>query len=162
MKKLHLGMIFGLTGAMALPALLSAAVLGPAPAMCASGGEPSILVRASGFKSRTGTVRVRTFGGSPSTYFDKRKALKRVEYPMPASGAVEICMPVPAAGVYAVDVRHDINNNNDTDRSDGIGASGNPKISLFSILFGRKPDAKQVQVTVGKGTAIVPVVVRYL
>jgi hypothetical protein len=75
---------------------------------------------------------------------------------------VEVCVPVPAPGVYALDVRHDANNNSDTDRADGIGASGNPKMSLFSIIFGRRPPANQVQFKVGNGTAIVPVVVRYL
>jgi hypothetical protein len=71
-------------------------------------------------------------------------------------------MPVPAAGVYAVDVRHDANNNGDTDKADGAGASGNPKITLFDIIFGRKPPAAQVQVHVGHGTTIVPITVRYL
>jgi uncharacterized protein (DUF2141 family) len=145
-----------------IPAVGFADILGPQPAMCAEGDGPAILVKASGFKNRAGTIRVRTFGGSPSTYFDKRHTLKRVEYAVPTSGPIEVCMPVPAPGVYAVDVRHDINSNSDTDRSDGAGASGNPKITLFDILFGRKPPAKQVQVSVGKGTTVVPIQVRYL
>jgi uncharacterized protein (DUF2141 family) len=147
---------------LAAPAIGSAGILGPAPALCASGSAPSILVRVSGLKNRAGTIRVRTFGGNPNTYFDKRHALKRVEYPTPEAGPVEVCVPVPAPGLYAVDVRHDINSNSDTDRADGAGASGNPKITLFDILFGRKPPAKKVQVSVGKGTAIVPIQLRYL
>ena len=48
------------------------------------------------------------------------------------------------------------------DRADGVGASGNPKFSLLSILFGRKPPAQQVQISVARGTTVVPITVRYL
>jgi uncharacterized protein (DUF2141 family) len=162
MSIVRIGLVSVAVAALVGPAFLSAAVLGPEPAACAGSAEPSILVRVSGFKNRAGKVRIRTFGGSPSTYFDKTKVLKRLEYDMPSAGPVEVCVPMPAPGVYAVDVRHDINNNSDTDRADGAGASGNPKISLFDVIFGRKPPAKQVQVSVGQGTTVVPIIVRYL
>jgi uncharacterized protein (DUF2141 family) len=139
-----------------------AQTLGPNPDLCAGGTEPSILVKISGLKNRAGKIRVRTFAGNPDTYFNKKYAQKRLEYPTPATGPVEICVPVSNPGTYAVDVRHDANNNDDTDRSDGIGASGNPKFSLWHILLGRKPAAQQVQVVVGRGTTVVPVVLRYL
>ncbi len=162
MLNLRFGLI-AMATVVAIPSGLAAAqILGPAPAACSAGDVPSILVRVSGFKDRVGKVRVRTFGGSPSTYFDKTKVLKRVEYTIPASGPVEVCMPVPSVGVYAVDVRHDTNSNGDTDRSDGAGASGNPKISLFDIIFKRKPPVKQVQVSVGQGTTVVPIMIRYM
>ncbi len=139
-----------------------AAVLGPNPTLCDGGTEPSILVRVSGLKNRAGTIRVRTFTADPGKYFDKRYTLKRLLYPVPASGPVDSRVPVSAPGVYAVYVRHDANNNDDTDRSDGVGASGNPKFSLFNIILGRKPRAEHVQVSVGNGTTIVPITVRYL
>ncbi len=138
------------------------APLGPNPSLCDGSTEPSILVRVSGLKNRAGTVRVRTFSGDPGKYFDKRYALRRVQYPVPATGPVEICVPVSGPGLYAVDVRHDANGNDDTDRSDGVGASGNPKFSLLNIIFGRKPRAEQVQISVSTGTTIVPITVRYL
>jgi uncharacterized protein (DUF2141 family) len=162
MTKLRIGLVGLAAVTLALPAIGWTTILGPSPETCAGNKGPSILVKASGFKSRTGKVRVRAFGGSPDTYFDKTKALKRIEYPMPAAGPVDVCVPLPGPGVYAVDVRHDINNNGDTDRADGAGASGNPKITLFDIIFGRKPPVQQVQVSVGQGTSIVPVVVRYM
>ncbi len=162
MKNLRIGFL-AVLGASLVPAGLYAAnILGPAAPICATGAGPSILVRVSGLKSRVGKVRVRTFGGSPSNYFDKKKYLQRLEFAVPASGPIDVCMPVPGPGTYAVDVRHDANNNGDTDRADGAGASGNPKMTLMDIVFNRKPPAKQVQVPVGRGTALVPIVVRYL
>jgi uncharacterized protein (DUF2141 family) len=155
--------ILALATAMLAPASLGAAqFLGPTPALCSEGSAPSILVRVSGLKDRHGKVRVRTFGGSPENYFDKTKALLRVEYALPNAGSVDVCVPVPAVGVYAVDVRHDVNGNGKTDRADGAGASGNPKLTLFDVLFKRRPPARQVQVSVGQGTTIVPIQVRYL
>jgi uncharacterized protein (DUF2141 family) len=162
MIKLRLGLL-AVVGGVCIPAsLYAASILGPSAPVCAVGTVPSILVKVTGLKDRTGKLRVRTFGGSPATYFDKTKALKRIEVVIPASGPTDVCMPVPGPGVYAVDVRHDANDNGDTDKADGAGASGNPRMTLFDIIFGRKPPAKQVQVSVGRGTAIVPIQVKYL
>jgi uncharacterized protein (DUF2141 family) len=160
MNKLRIGFLL-VGGGVLLPASLYAAILGPVAPLCAAGASPSILVKVTGLKSRAGKVRVRTFGGSPDTYFDKTKALKRLEVPIPSAGPVEICMPVPGPGIYAVDVRHDANNNGGTDRADGAGASGNPHVSLLDILFKRKPPARQVQIIVGSTTAIVPIQIKY-
>ena len=139
-----------------------AGVIGPDAGICASGTGSAILVRVEGLKDRQGPVRVRTFGGDPANYFDKKKTLKRVELAPPASGPVEVCMAVPGPGVYAVDIRHDANRNGDTDKSDGAGASGNPKISLFAILFGKRPSANQVAVRVGNGVVPINIKVKYL
>lgn len=162
MAKLRNGFLMLAVAALGLPGLGAAQALGPNPSLCAGGAAPTILVRVTGFKNRAGTVRVRTFNGDPDQYFNKKHAQKRLEYNVPAAGPVEICVPVGAPGTYAVDIRHDINNNGDTDRSDGVGASGNPKFSLMSILFGKKPPARQVQVSVANGTTVVPITVRYL
>lgn len=162
MVKLRIGLLAVVAFVLAPASLGAAQILGPAPAICGAGDVPSILVKLSGLRDRNGKVRVRTFGGSPTTYFDKTKALKRVEYPVPEAGPVEICMPVPGPGLYAVDVRHDANNNGNTDKADGAGASGNPHLSLFDIIFKRRPPAKQVQVSVGDGTTVVPILVRYM
>lgn len=141
----------------------SAKPIGPDASRCAPGAAHlTILVEVGGFKSRTGTVRVRVFGGSTSTYFDKKRALLRTEIAVPREGSVAICMPVERAGIYAVDVRHDINANGKTDRSDGGGASGNPHVTLFDMLFSRKPDPRTVQIRVGAGTTVVPVTLTYL
>lgn len=138
-----------------------AAVLGPDAAVCVAGTGPAILVRVEGLKDRVGPVRVRTFGGDPSTYFNKKKALKRLELAAPASGPVEICMAVPGPGTYAVDVRHDVNRDGKTNKTDGAGASGNPNISMFDVIFGRKPAASKVAIEVGTTVVAVNIRVKY-
>jgi uncharacterized protein (DUF2141 family) len=131
-------------------------------AQCRAGTAHPVTVRISGFANRAGRVRVRLFGGSPATYFDKRKALVRTELAVPRTGPVEICVPAPRAGIYAVDVRHDVNGDGKTDRQDGGGASGNPRVSLLDMLLSRKPDTRSVQFSVGTGNTVVPVTLMYL
>lgn len=150
-----------LTGA-AASAQGGATILGPYAARCTAGDSPAILVSIVGLKSRTGKLRVRTFGGASSTWFDKKTWLTRVEAPTPASGPVRFCLPVAAPGTYAVDMRHDVNGNGDTDRTDGGGASGDPHVSLLDFLFGRKPSPKITAVRVGKGVTEITVTAMYL
>lgn len=154
------GLSFVVAPAFAAPA--AATILGPDAAACARGDSPAILVNVVGFKNRAGTVRARTFGGSPSTWFDKRYSLKRTLADVPSSGPVAICMPVPGPGTYAVDIRHDVDGTGKTDKSDGAGASGNPQVSLFDVLFKRKPSADKVAVHVGGGVTAITVVLKYL
>ncbi|MFM2410854.1 MAG: hypothetical protein RL481_1682 [Pseudomonadota bacterium] len=140
-----------------------AAILGPDAAQCARGDGPAVLVRITGLKNRAGSVRARTFAGDkPSTWFNKKQTLKRTQVSVPASGPVEICMPVPKPGGYVVDIRHDINGNGDSDRADGAGASGNPNISLFDFLIGKKPPASKVVFQVGEGVASVSILMKYV
>ena len=121
-----------------------------------------MLVRISGLKNRAGTVRARLFPGNNSaTWFNKKAHIGRIQVPAPDTGSVEICMPVPRPGSYVVDVRHDINNNGDTDRADGGGASGNPRITMLDVMFGRKPPASQVVFKVGPGVTPISITVRY-
>jgi len=143
---------------LALLALQSA----PATAQCAPGTAHPVIVKITGFKSRAGQVRVRLFGGPTSTYFDKRQTLVRTEIATPRAGAVTICVAAPRPGVYAVDVRHDVNGNGKTDRADGGGTSGNPAIELMDVIFKRKPDPAEVQIRVGNGPTIVPIQLKYL
>ncbi|WP_420137559.1 DUF2141 domain-containing protein [Sphingomonas sp.] len=139
----------------------TAAALGPHPEDC-SGGKPAMLVRVQGLKTRTGTIRVQTYGGDPAKYFDKGSYLERVEVRTPKAGPVEVCMPVAKAGLYAVSVRHNADGTGSTDiGSDGGGFSGNPSVSLFDAMFKRKPSPAQVQVRVN-GVTTVPVILNYV
>lgn len=137
-------------------------ILGPHAARCAAGNAPSILVNIVGLKQRSGALRVRAFGGATSTWFEKKGWLTRVEVPTPATGPIRICMPVSGPGSYAIDLRHDMNGNGDTDRSDGGGASGNPSVTLLDFVFGRKPSPKVTAVQVGSGVTEITVTAMYL
>ena len=139
----------------------SASILGPDAARCGANGGPAILVHVAGLKDREGQVRARVFGGDPSTWFDKRNALKRTEVPIPANGAVDICMPVERPGVYAVDIRHDTNGNGKSEIADGGGLSGNPDVSLFDVLFKRRPSVEKVSVRVGSGVTPLTIILKY-
>jgi len=139
-----------------------AAVLGPDPQACGTGATgPAMLVHIEGLKSRTGAIRVQSYGGNPDTYFDKGAYLRRIETPVPVNGAIDICMPVPAAGTYAISVRHDVDGSGSTGMKDGGGMSGNPHMSLGDLIFKRKPDPRQVQVSV-QGVVRVPIVMNYV
>jgi uncharacterized protein (DUF2141 family) len=136
--------------------------LGAQNGPCPANAGPSILVKVGGLKDRAGTVRIRVFGGDPKTYFDKRYALERIEFAVPRTGDIERCIAVPHVGTYAVDVRHDVNSNGKSDRSDGAGASGNPDVSLLDVIFKKKPPTGKVQVSVGRGVTITTIIVKYL
>jgi uncharacterized protein (DUF2141 family) len=138
-------------------AVIALALIG-APAAACDG--PALLVKVSGLKNRTGEVRVRVFGGDPKTYFDKKYVTAAVYKTPPASGPVEYCMAV-RPGIYAVDVRQDVNGDGKTTSVDGIGISGNPEMSMLDIVFKRRPPNDVVQVRVGNGVSVVPVTVRY-
>lgn len=139
-----------------------APILGPDAAVCAHGKSPAILVDITGLSNRNGTVRVRTFGGATSTWFDKTKWQTKVEIPTPRTEPIRVCMPVAAPGNYAIDVRHDANANGETDRKDGGGASGNPRVTVWDFIFGRKPSPKQTAVHVGQGVTEISVTMMYL
>lgn len=129
---------------------------------CSSIAGPSILVKVVGLKNRAGTIRIRVFGGDPKTYFDKKHALKRIEFDAPNSGTVERCIAVAKAGTYAIDVRHDTNSNGKSDKADGAGVSGNPEVSLLDVMLKKRPPARKVQVNVSGSATAVAIIVKYL
>lgn len=147
---------------LAIPAQSAqAATLGPFAARCDSGGS-SVIARIDGLKVRSGVIRVQLYANDPATFLEKKKYLQRVEVAVPRSGAVDICVPVPRSGSYALSVRHDTNSNGKSDRKDGGGFSGNPKVSLLDMVFKRKPDMAKTLFTVGGGPRIVPITINYV
>lgn len=128
---------------------------------CTASSGPAVHVNITGLKHRKGTVRIRLFGGDPKTYFDKRYALERIEFATPDQGNVEYCVKVPRAGTYTLDVRHDTNGNGKSDKADGAGVSGNPKVSILDVILKRKPPATKVQIKVGSESPTTTIVVKY-
>jgi uncharacterized protein (DUF2141 family) len=140
------------------PATAAGAALGPDAASCRDGaGEPALLVNVSGFKNRVGRLRVQLYGSNPAHFLAKGKKMRRIDLPVTPDGPMRVCVAVPKAGLYAVAVRHDANNNRNSDWNDGGGFSGNPRISLLAY----KPRYAEVKIPVGNGVKPVDVILNY-
>jgi uncharacterized protein (DUF2141 family) len=150
----------GAAGALVAPVAAQGATLGPAAALCNSNAT-AVLVDVRGFKAHSGTVRVQIYNAD-ATFLEKRKWLERVDVPVSRSGNMQICVPVDKPGSYVVSVRHDMNGNGKSDRSDGAGLSGNPDMKVSDFIFKRKPKLAQVSFAVGGATRRVPVVLNYV
>jgi uncharacterized protein (DUF2141 family) len=134
------------------------AALGPDAAACSAGANrPAMLVSINGFKNRVGKLRIQLYGNNPADFLERGKKLKRIDLPVTRGGAMNVCVAVPHAGVYAIAVRHDADNNGKTNWNDGGGFSNNPKLSILKL----KPSHRSTAVTVGSGVRIVPVVLNY-
>ncbi len=148
-------------GVLALCAGPAAATIGPHAAHC-DAGEASVIVNVTGFRTRTGTVRVQLYLADPRTFLERGRYLVRVDLPVARAGDMPVCLPVTAAGRYAVSVRHDANGNGSSDRSDGGGFSGNPSVSLFDLALKRKPSLSRVAFAVAAAPARVNVILNYV
>ena len=132
----------------------------PAPATAAqacNAGKPSVLVHVSGFKQARGKVKVSLYGSDSSRWLAKGGKVGKVKVPVTAR-SMDICVPVPAPGRYAVAVHHDLNTNGERDRQDGGGYSRNPKVSLLNP----KPAFSKAAFEVGNGPAQVGVKLLYV
>ena len=155
LKKLLPSTALGLVAVVA-PLSAAKAALGPDAGACQA-GRPAILVNVSGFKARTGRVRVQIYGADPGEFLARGKKLRRVDLPVTNSGTMPVCVAVPGPGRYAVAVRHDVNGNNRSDWSDGGGFSRNPRLSLSSL----KPRYRDVAISVGNGLTPTQVILNY-
>jgi uncharacterized protein (DUF2141 family) len=155
MLKLMLSIAAAGVAVAALPTAAGAA-LGPDAAACQAGsGRPAVLVNVSGFKVRSGRIRVQIYNSS--NFLVKGKRVRRIDLPVTA-GSMPVCVALPSAGIYAVAVRHDVDGDNAKgDWSDGGGFSRNPKISLLSL----KPSFANVAIPVGNGVTPVNVILNY-
>lgn len=134
------------------------AQLGPDAAACRAGNRPAILVTVDGFKERTGNIRVALYGGNPATFLARGQTMRKINLPVSRAGPMRICVAVPAAGRYAIAVRHDVDGDNARgDWSDGGGFSRNPRLSLLHL----RPSYGDVAVHVGQGPLPVNVVMNY-
>ena len=142
--------LFAAASALALPAPAGAA------ASCAP-GQPSVLVHLQGFKQPTGRVKVSLFGSDSRRWLARGGRISRVKVPV-TGRSMDVCLPVPGPGRYAVAVHHDVNTNGERDRQDGGGFSRNPKVSLFNP----KPSFTKAAFSVGDGPTRVGVTILYI
>ncbi len=160
-KFLRLAAAGSVAATLAVAAGPASAAIGPHAAACAA-GESSVVVNVTGFRARTGTLRVQLYAANPRTFLERRAYLVRVDLPVSRAGDMPVCVPVTAAGRYAISVRHDANGNGRSDRSDGGGFSGNPDVSLLDLALRRKPSLARVGFNVGTAPVRVNVVLNYV
>jgi uncharacterized protein (DUF2141 family) len=160
------------SAALALPAprVLAAAIIPSSPNLGKAEGRcrahepgPALLVDVVGLKDRTGNLKLevypptdRDFLQDDNVLVSEGKVFRRVEVPVPQSGAVELCIRIPAAGSYSVSLLHD----RDANRRfgwmvDGVGFSGNPKLGW------RKPRAAKTRIVAGSGVTRLSIVLNY-
>ena len=145
------------TAALGLGAPASAAVLGADAPACVA-GKPSLIVRVSGFKQPSGTLKLSLYGNNPSVYLKKQGRLRRVKLPVSSRGPMDVCIAVPRPGRYTVAVHHDLNANGDKDRQDGGGYSNNPRVSIANL----RPSFARTAVAVGNAPARITVRLLYV
>lgn len=127
---------------------------------CAAGKGPAVRVEISGLKSSGGNLFVRTYRARESDWLKSRRYLHRIDT-TPKKGAMTVCVPLPAAGDYAIVVQHDINGNREKDFStDGAGMSNNPEIKTF-LGIPRPPGLDKTRFRAGEGVTRIAIQVRY-
>jgi len=147
--------LFALGGAVLIACCAVAPVAAEASSGGCAAGKPSVLVHVAGFKQPRGKVKLSLYGSDH--WLNKQGRISKVKVPV-TGRAMDICMPVPAPGRYAVAVHHDLNVNGERDRQDGGGYSRNPKVSLLNP----KPPFAKAAFTVGNGPAKVGVTLLYI
>lgn len=112
-------------------ALLSATVFGIASACAPGSGGPAALVKVHGFKDRVGNLRVIIYRAREDEFLESGKYVQRIDVPVPPSGDMTVCAPIPDRGDHIVVVLHDRDANGKFGAfHDGVGFGGNPKLGL--------------------------------
>lgn len=154
---------------MASPLLVAATIpstpdLGKAEGRCRPNERgPSFLVNVEGLKDRTGKLKLEVYPANDSDFLEDDnilisagKTFRRVEQPVPASGPVQLCVRVPAAGNYAVSLLHDRDGNRKFGwRVDGIGFASNPKLGWS------EPDASEASAVARSGPTQIEIAMNY-
>lgn len=127
---------------------------------CRSGASgTAVLVNVQGFRQGTGRVRVQSYSGA-NNWLERGQWLHRVDIPVRLQGNdMTVCLPLPGPGSYGIAVRHDLNNNGDSDRRDGGGFSRNPDISF---PFNMEPRYSEVSFRANAGVNRLNIVLNYL
>jgi uncharacterized protein (DUF2141 family) len=160
---MHIALVVAAVVALASPS--EASILGPDAAACdTQSSEVAALVTVTGFKDRSGKIRVQLYPDNDKDFLRSGKKLtaegkvfRRVEAPTPAEGDAAICVKLPGAGRYAMAVLHDRNADGKLNVfSDGFGFPNNPKVRLGT------PDVDKVAFQAGTGVTALAVRIDYL
>ncbi len=151
---------FATAAALAFTASASAgSVISNDLSRCAAGQGPAVKVVVSGIKASSGKLRVQSYPANRSAWLAKGRWLHRIESGARA-GSMSFCVPVGAAGNYAIAVRHDKNGNGSTDiSSDGGGFSNNPSINILNL---GKPSVGKVSFYAGTGVTTINIAMKYM
>jgi len=123
------------------------------------GNGPAVWIHVTGIDGNNGTMRVQLYPGTEEDWLERGRWINRIELPA-RSGAMQVCMPVPRPGNYAIAIRHDKNNNGRTDiTSDGGGMSNNPSINIFNL---GKPGIDKTRFSIGREVLPMTIRMRYL
>jgi uncharacterized protein (DUF2141 family) len=126
---------------------------------CGAGQGPAVKVVVNGIQGSTGKLRVQSYPATKAAWLAKGRWLHRIEIDARA-GTASFCVPVGAAGNYAIAVRHDKNGNGSTDiSSDGGGFSNNPSINIFNL---GKPSVGKASFFAGAGVTTVTINMKYM
>lgn len=127
---------------------------------CAPGNGPAVRLEVTGLKSASGNLFVRTYRAKDSDWLKSRRYIHRVDT-TPRKGNMTVCVPLPAAGDYAIVVQHDANGNFKKDFStDGAGMSNNPEIKTF-LGIPRPPALDKTRFRAGEGVTRIAVQMKY-
>lgn len=123
------------------------------------GNGPAVWIHITDIARAQGTIRVQLYRGTDADWLESGRWLNRIELPA-SSGPMQVCMPVPASGDYAIAIRHDLNGNGRTDiTSDGGGMSNNPSINIFNL---GRPSIDRTRFSIGNEVKPMSIRMRYL
>ncbi len=123
------------------------------------GNGPAVWIHVTGVQGSSGTMRIQLYPGTSADWLETGRWINRIEVPA-RNGAMQICMPVPRPGNYAIAIRHDKNNNGRTDiTSDGGGMSNNPSINIFNL---GKPGIDKTRFSIGREVLPMSIRMRYM
>lgn len=148
-----------------LSSVAHAQVLGEDAAACASGHGPAIEVNVIGLKDRSGRLKLELYPATEEDFLKddhdlvrEGKTFRRIWANTPPSGAVTMCIRVPAPGTYAVLFTHDRDGKNKFNFwSDGAGFVSNQRLGRS------RPKLRQATINVsGNGITHVNIRAQYL
>lgn len=123
------------------------------------GDGPAVWLQVTNIEGSEGTMRFQLYPGTEADWLERGRWIYRIELPA-RNGTMQVCVPVPRPGNYAIAIRHDKNGNGRTDiASDGGGMSNNPSINIFNL---GKPGIDKTRFSIGREVLPMSIRMRYL